>query len=62
MTIAAKCKLTDKNNRVLLDQQRVEATMELENQDYFHPLRDQAIPQLMERLARKICALLVNIW
>jgi hypothetical protein len=45
-----------------LERQRIEADIDLEKYSHFHSLRDQAIPQLMERLARKICAFLINIW
>jgi hypothetical protein len=62
LRVVAECTLTDGEGHFLLERQRVEAAMDLEKQGNFHSLRDQAIPQLMERLARKICALLVNIW
>ncbi|MDR3317512.1 MAG: LPS assembly lipoprotein LptE [Puniceicoccales bacterium] len=62
LRIAAECTLIDKNGRLLLDHQRFETSMDLEKEKNFHLLRDQAIPPLMERLARKICAAVVNIW
>jgi hypothetical protein len=60
--VVAECTLIGGNGRCILDHQRVEATMNLEKQADFHSLQDQAIPQLMDRLAREICALLVNVW
>ncbi|MDR1906984.1 MAG: LPS assembly lipoprotein LptE [Puniceicoccales bacterium] len=62
LRVVAECTLIDKEGHFLLEHQRVEASMDLEKQSNFLSLRDQAIPQLMERLARKIGALLVNIW
>jgi hypothetical protein len=62
LCIVAECTLVDRDGHFLWDHQRVEASMDLEKCNNFHSLRDQAIPQLMERLARKICTLLVNIW
>jgi hypothetical protein len=60
--VVAECTLIDREGRFLLECQRIEASMDLEKCTHFHSLRDQAVPQLMGRLAREICALLVNIW
>jgi hypothetical protein len=60
--VAAECTLTGQDGRPILDRQRVETAMNLEKQTDFLTSQDQAIPQLMERLAKEICALLVNIW
>ncbi|MDR0418216.1 MAG: LPS assembly lipoprotein LptE [Puniceicoccales bacterium] len=60
--IVAECTLFDRKGHCLLERQRVEASMDLEKCSNFHSFRDQAIPQLMGRLARKIGALLINIW
>jgi hypothetical protein len=60
--VIAECTLIDREGRFLLERQRVEASMDLEKYTHFHSLRDQAVPQLIGRLAREICALLVNIW
>jgi hypothetical protein len=60
--VVAECTLIDREGRFLLERQRVEAGMDLEKCPHFHSLRDQAVPRLMGRLAREICALLVNIW
>ncbi|MDR1435023.1 MAG: LPS assembly lipoprotein LptE [Puniceicoccales bacterium] len=62
LRIVAECTLVDRSGKSLLERQRVEVAVDLLKGRDFHSLRDQAIPQLMERLARKICALLVNIW
>jgi hypothetical protein len=62
LRVVAECTLFDREGHFLWERQRVEATMDLEKQDHFLSLRDQAIPQLMERLAKKIAVLLVNIW
>lgn len=62
LCVAAECTLIDRKGQFLLDHQRVEADMDLEKGSDFHLSRDQAVPQLMERLARKICTYLVNIW
>jgi hypothetical protein len=60
--VAAECTLTGQDGRRILDRQRVEVAMNLEKQADFLTSQDQAIPQLMERLAKEICALLANIW
>jgi hypothetical protein len=60
--VVAECTLIDREGRFLLERQRVEVAMDLEKCDHFYSLRDQAVPQLMGRLAREISALLVNIW
>jgi hypothetical protein len=60
--VVAECTLIDREGRFLLEHQRVKASIDLEKCTHFHSLRDQAVPQLMGRLAREICALLVNIW
>jgi hypothetical protein len=62
LRVAAECTFIDREGHFLLEHQRVEANMDLGKCNHFHSLRDQAIPQLMERLAREICALLMNIW
>jgi hypothetical protein len=62
LCVIAECTLIDRDGHFLWERQSVEATMDLEKQDHFFALRDQAIPQLMERLAKKISVLLVNIW
>ncbi|MDR1590780.1 MAG: LPS assembly lipoprotein LptE [Puniceicoccales bacterium] len=62
LCVVAECTLIDREGRFLLERQRVEVGMDLEKCNDFHLLRDQATPQLMERLAREICTLLVNIW
>jgi hypothetical protein len=62
LLVVAECTLVDRDGHFLLERQRIEAAMDLEKRTHFHSLRDQAIPQLMGRLARNICALLVNIW
>jgi hypothetical protein len=60
--VVAECTLIDRNGRLLLERQRVEAGMDLEKDSHFHSLRDQAVSQLMGRLVREIGALLVTIW
>jgi hypothetical protein len=62
LRIVAECTLFDREGHCLLEHQRVEASMDLDKCSNFHSFRDQAIPQLMGRLARKIGALLINIW
>ncbi|MDR2812286.1 MAG: LPS assembly lipoprotein LptE [Puniceicoccales bacterium] len=62
LRIVVECTLVNQKGNFLLECQRIEACMDLEKCNHFHSLRDQAIPQLMGRLARKICAFLVNIW
>ncbi|MDR2806753.1 MAG: LPS assembly lipoprotein LptE [Puniceicoccales bacterium] len=62
VSVVAECTFIDKEGRYWLEHQRIEAHMDLDKAHNFHSLQDQALPQLMERLARKICALLTNIW
>jgi hypothetical protein len=62
LCVVAECTLVDREGHFLLECQRVEATMDLEKCNNFHSSHDQAIPQLMGRLARKIGALLMNVW
>lgn len=54
----AECTLIDKNGKPLWEDQRVEVVMDVGKEKDFHSFLDQAIPQVMERLARRICMLL----
>jgi hypothetical protein len=62
LCIVVECTLTHCDGRLLLESQRVEAHMDLHKQDSIPLCRDQVIPQLMERLAGKICTFIANIW
>ncbi|MDR2200822.1 MAG: LPS assembly lipoprotein LptE [Puniceicoccales bacterium] len=62
LRVKAECTLMDKEGRYLWERRLVEEALDLGKERNFHTLRDQAIAQLMERLARKIGALLINIW